>query len=116
MQRRGDNLAIALAKVSDAAADQAAMQRSRSMVWLATYDIERVTEITSGENTGLTLTNHHVVRHVEPLSGVVATSELPASFDAQVQLEDGQRCAVVVQEILPGDVPGRIWGAANCPG
>jgi hypothetical protein len=75
---------------------------------LVGYDERHVTRIESGENSGKTLVNHHVVRGFKSVA-----SWSGRRFELTVPLDDdGERsdfCAVLVQ--LPGQ--GRIIGAAR---
>ncbi|MEM9605677.1 MAG: DUF1223 domain-containing protein, partial [Pseudomonadota bacterium] len=77
-----------------------------AQVWLAVFDIEATTEITSGENHDKTLTSHHIVRSFEPVSPAGVTS-----FSVAPTLGEGQGCALLVQS---PDL-GPIHGAAYCP-
>ena len=89
-------------------AGEFASKNSRADVWLATFDIERTTEITGGENKNLTLVNHHVVRNLRSLGQVNSDG-----FRSRVspELTAGQGCALFVQ----GQLPGSVLAAVNCP-
>lgn len=85
-------------------------------IWLAVFDVEETTTITTGENHDKTLVSHHVVRQFNPVTPQGGYSELLASdgsfqINVEVQLGEGQGCAVIFQEMLPGP----IHGAAYCP-
>lgn len=86
-----------------------------SHLWLAVFDIEKSTEVVSGENHDKTLTNHHIVYELDlltPRSGYAAlrTSDSRLSLDIEVSLSDGQGCSVLFQSYAPG----LIHGAAYC--
>lgn len=79
-------------------------------LWLVVYTDRRTVRIKAGENEGRSITYHNVVRKLEPLGSwqgapVRLTVDLP-------KLEDGQRCAVLLQEGSPQN-PGRILSAAR---
>jgi hypothetical protein len=78
-------------------------------LWLVRYQRTKSTRVTSGENKGKTLTNHHVVTRMERIgawSGTAMTVTVP---DVALSPEEG--CAVLVQD----DNHGPIFGAAECP-
>jgi len=88
----------------------------RAHLWIAVFDIEKTTEITTGENHDKTLTSHHIVREFNQLTKrkgftELATGEHSVTLNHQVQLKEGQGCAVLLQE----DSLGPIYGAAYCP-
>ncbi|MBO6781748.1 MAG: DUF1223 domain-containing protein [Alphaproteobacteria bacterium] len=78
-------------------------------VWLVTFVREHTTKVLRGENHGKTLTNHNIVRDVRKVgswngaAGAISVKDLA--------LEDGQGCAVLVQD---GEV-GPVLGATYCP-
>ena len=85
-------------------------------VWLAVFDVEETTIITTGENHDKSLVSHHIVREFNPVTPQGGYSELLASdgsfqVNVEVELGEGQGCAVLFQET----VPGPIHGAAYCP-
>lgn len=85
-------------------------------VWLAVFDVEETTVITTGENHDKTLTSHHIVREFEQVSPRGGIADLVGSdgnlqLDVSVSLGEGQGCAVLVQ----GFGLGPIHGAAYCP-
>jgi len=89
---------------------------SSAHVWLAVFDIEEITKITTGENHDKSLVSHHIVRAFNPVTPQGGYSELMASdgsfqINVEVELGEGQGCAVLFQEM----VPGPIHGAAYCP-
>lgn len=82
---------------------------SQADVWLVTFIREVTTQVLRGENHGKTLTNHNIVRtvrHIGKWKGETAAFEVSG-----LKLEDGQGCAVLVQD---GKV-GPVLGAAYCP-
>lgn len=89
---------------------------SSAHVWLAVFDIEETTKITTGENHDKSLVSHHIVREFNSVTPHGGYSELLASdgsfqINVEVELGEGQGCAVLFQEM----VPGPIHGAAYCP-
>ena len=86
-------------------------------VWLAVFDIEETTKITTGENHDKTLTSHHMVRQLDLLSPRGGYTKLEASESGVLQLEtgivlgEGQGCAVLFQ----GSELGTVHGASYCP-
>ena len=85
-------------------------------VWLAVFDIEETTKITTGENHDKTLTSHHIVREFNQLSPQDDYTKLEASdgvlkLETGVVLTEGQGCAVLIQ----GAEPGAVHGASYCP-
>ncbi len=78
-------------------------------VWLVIFVREHTTKVVRGENHGKTLTNHNIVREVRKVGswdGAAAKIAVP-----DIELEDGQDCAILVQD---GAV-GPVLGAAYCP-
>ncbi len=78
-------------------------------IWLVTFVREHTTKVLRGENHGKSLTNHNVVRdirHVGTWDGAAAGVTVD-----ELTLEDGQGCAVLVQE----GATGPVLGAAYCP-
>ena len=85
-------------------------------VWIAIFDIEKTTEIPSGENHDKTLTSHHIVRQFNQLTPqegftALASANNNPTLNHQVELKEGQGCAVLFQEVSLGP----IYGAAYCP-
>ena len=85
-------------------------------LWIAVFDIEKTTEIPSGENHDKTLTSHHIVRQfnqLTPASGYagLASAGNTLELNHRVELKEGQGCAVLLQEVSLGP----IYGAAYCP-
>lgn len=83
----------------------------KSGLWLMVFHKQRTTNITGGENNRLTLSNHHIVTAIQPigrvaktLSGKTADGALLLAENVTVELEDGQGCAVLMQDALPGSV------------
>jgi hypothetical protein len=79
-------------------------------LWLVVYLDSQTVRIKAGENEGRTITYHNVVRSLEPVAqwrgeAVSVTVDMP-------EHEDGQRCAVLLQEGTPKS-PGRILSAAR---
>ncbi len=62
-----------------------------------------------GETHGKTLTNHNIVREVRRIGGWDGTASKVGVSD--VMLEEGQGCAVLVQD----GQTGPVLGAAYCP-
>jgi len=85
-------------------------------LWIAVFDIEKTTEITTGENHDKSLTSHHIVRifnQLTPQDGLatLASANNTLALNHQVELKEGQGCAVLLQEVTLGT----IYGAAYCP-
>ena len=85
-------------------------------LWLAVFDTEETTTITTGENHDKTLVSHHIVREFEQVTPPGDYSELLTSdgdlqLDVNIRLEEGQGCAVLLQE----SALGAIHGASYCP-
>jgi hypothetical protein len=84
---------------------------SRATLWLVLFkDAEDVT-IGRGENSGRTLTYHHVVRQLQRLAmwkGAPLSIDLPASVMEEAG-SDG--CAVLLQSEAGDGLPGPILGA-----
>jgi hypothetical protein len=87
------------------------MHKDGADIWLVTFIREVTTEVVRGENHGKTLTSHNIVRkvrHVGEWNGT--TASFGVSKD-ELALEDGQGCAILVQD----ERPGPVLGAAYCP-
>ena len=85
-------------------------------VWIAIFDIEKTTEVATGENHDKTLVSHHIVRQFNQLTPRAGFAELVSddntlALSHQVDLKTGQGCAVLFQEVTLGP----IYGAAYCP-
>jgi len=85
-------------------------------LWVAVFDIEKTTEITTGENHDKTLTSHHIVRQFDQLTpddgfAALVSSDSTLELKHQLELKEGQGCAVLLQEVSLGP----IYGAAYCP-
>jgi len=85
-------------------------------LWIAVFDIEKTTEIATGENHDKTLTSHHIVREFNQLTPAAGFTSLVSDdntlkLDHQVELKEGQGCAVLLQEVTLGT----IYGASYCP-
>jgi len=85
-------------------------------LWIAVFDIEETTEIPSGENHDKTLTSHNIVRQfnqLTPNNGLAALVSANNTLELkhQVELKEGQGCAVLLQDVTLGP----IYGAAYCP-
>jgi len=90
---------VSVGDVADAQAD----------VWLVTFIREATTRVPRGENHGKTLSSHNIVRatrHIGKWDGKTIAFDV-----SDLTLEDGQSCAVLVQD---GEV-GPVLGAAYCP-
>ncbi len=74
---------------------------------LVTFQRDVVTDVTGGENAGLTLTNTNVVKGVRHL-GLI--EKISTTF-AVAAPDNGEGCALILQE--PGQ--GRIHSAIYCP-
>lgn len=78
-------------------------------VWLVTFIREVTTQVVRGENHGKTLTNHNIVRKTRHIGKWDGTA---TAFDvSNLVLEEGQGCAVLVQD----GKAGPVLGAAYCP-
>lgn len=77
-------------------------------VLLATYKKKAVTEITGGENKGISLTNHHIVTNLHRLGEVREAGDITFTIDSPAAT-DG--CVVFVQE----DALTPIYAAVACP-
>ncbi|MBT4905669.1 MAG: DUF1223 domain-containing protein [Rhodospirillaceae bacterium] len=78
-------------------------------VWLVTFIREVTTQVVRGENHGKTLTSHNIVRnvrHIGEWDGKTTSIDV-----SDLTLEEGQSCAILVQD---GKV-GPVLGAAYCP-
>jgi len=82
---------------------------SQADVWLVTFIREVTTKVVRGENHGKTLTNHNIVREVRRIGEW--DGKMTAIDVTDLALEDGQSCAILVQD---GKV-GPVLGAAYCP-
>ncbi len=82
---------------------------SNADVWLVTFIREVTTKVARGENHGKTLTNHNIVREVRRIGEW--DGKMTAIDVTDLALEDGQSCAILVQD---GKV-GPVLGAAYCP-
>lgn len=82
---------------------------TRADVWLVTFIREVTTKVVRGENHGKTLTNQNIVREVRRIGEW--DGKMTAIDVTDLTLEDGQSCAVLVQD---GKV-GPVLGAAYCP-
>jgi len=85
-------------------------------LWIAVFDIEKTTKIATGENHDKTLTSHHIVRQFNQLTPKSGFADLTSNgntleLNHQVQLNEGQGCAVLLQEVTLGT----IYGASYCP-
>ena len=120
------DLAVALDPASDTTAGKTGLSielagqhdqvPGSAHLWIAVFDIEKTTEITTGENHDKTLTSHHIVRQFKQLTPRNGFAELVAAdntlkLNHEVRLKEGQGCAVLLQE----DSLGPIYGAAYCP-
>lgn len=76
-------------------------------VWMVRFRPREVTDVERGENHGKTLTNHHIVTHLQRLGDWTGGA---ATFSA-ARDGDGEGCAVLVQE----EGPGPVLAAAYCP-
>lgn len=82
---------------------------ARGDVWLVTFIREVTTNVVRGENHGKTLTNHNIVRDVRRIGEW--NGKMTAISVSDLTLEDGQSCAILVQD--GKDAP--VVGAAYCP-
>jgi len=78
-------------------------------VWLVTFVREHTTKVLRGENHRKSLTNHNIVRDIRRVGAWDGTAAGIAVED--LSLEDGQGCAVLVQD----GATGPVLGAAYCP-
>jgi hypothetical protein len=82
---------------------------AKALVWLAVFDKYQSTEVTTGENHGKRMINHHVVRELTPIAdwrngGGATTVDVPSLQD------DNVGCAIFVQETKIG----KVLGAEYC--
>lgn len=91
----------------------------KSGLWLVVFHQQRSTDITAGENSRKTLINHHIVTSISPIGrlGNVLKTDVPdaegrllLAENVTVKLEEGQGCAVLIQD----DLPGTIHAAGYC--
>ena len=78
-------------------------------VWLARVERVSATRVTGGENKGLTLTNHRVVRELRRIgdwAGAPVALEVP-----ELELASNESCIAFVQD----ERQGPILAAATCP-
>ena len=97
--RDGGGIRVSLPDVAKDGAD----------VWLVTFIHEQTTQVVRGENHGKTLTSHNIVRmvrHIGEWDGSAKTFDV-----ADLGLEAGQGCAILVQD----ERPGPVLGASYCP-
>jgi len=85
-------------------------------LWIAVFDIEKTTIITTGENHDKTLTSHHIVRQFNQLTpddgfAKLVSADNTLELNHQVELKEGQGCAVLLQEVTLGT----IYAASYCP-
>ena len=85
-------------------------------LWIAVFDIEKTTKITTGENHDKSLTSHHIVRQFSQLTAAdgfagLVSSNNTVELNHLVELKQGQGCAVLLQDASLGP----IYGAAYCP-
>jgi len=85
-------------------------------LWIAVFDIEKTTEIATGENHDKTLTSHNIVRQFDQLTpndglAALVSANNTLELTHQVELKEGQGCAVLLQDVTLGP----IYGAAYCP-
>jgi len=83
-------------------------------VWLVQFDQRHVTEISSGENKGKTLTNSNIVRNLQSL-GKWRGQSLVIHSDLE-PLGANQACAIIVQAYSGSKdrIDGPVLGAAKC--
>lgn len=74
-----------------------------------TFVREHTTKVLRGENHGKSLTNHNIVRDIRRVGAWDGTAAGIAVED--LSLEDGQGCAVLMQD----GATGPVLGAAYCP-
>jgi hypothetical protein len=78
-------------------------------IWLVTFIHEQTTQVVRGENYGKILTSHNIVRMVRHIGEWDWSAK---TFDvADLGLEAGQGCAILVQD----ERPGPVLGASYCP-
>jgi hypothetical protein len=117
---KGLPIQLSLASTGDAiavnigAADPAAKaDMPHATLWLVMYDRTATVPITRGENSGMTITYHNVVRKVRPIAmwkGEAMAVDLPKS---EVKHAEVNRCAVLLQTETKDGLPGPILGAAT---
>ncbi len=84
-------------------------EASDASVWLVRFTKSVTTEITSGENKGLTLENHNVVTSMEPIGAVPKSDSV--IFSAAIDPDPNEGCAVLIQD----NFHSPILAAAKCP-
>jgi len=82
---------------------------ANAKVWLVRFLKSTTTEITSGENKGKVLSNHHVVTSKDSLGSFPKNDS--TQFIASVHSDPNMGCAVLVQD----DFHSPILAAARCP-
>ena len=120
------NLTVSYYSGADSASGQRGLQveiaggdreiPASAQVWLAVFDIEKTTKISTGENHDKTLTSHHIVRDFDQLTSHTGFADQLSAANTlemvhQIKLGEGQGCAVLVQDARLGS----IYGAAYCP-
>lgn len=80
-----------------------------AQVWFVRYQQQATTEITAGENKGLSLTNHNIVLSMEALGSVGESGS--TDYEVQADSDENIGCAVLVQD----NVLSPILAAAKCP-
>lgn len=79
-------------------------------VWVVRFIKSVTTEITSGENKGLTVENHNVVTSAKSLGSVPKANS--AQFTADIDPDPNMGCAIVIQD----NFQSPILAASKCPG
>jgi hypothetical protein len=84
----------------------------KGVLWLILFDRSRTVQIGHGENSGRTITYYNVVRKLQRLQmwkGKEISLSLP---QAELYESGADGCAVLLQTVASGGLPGTILGAA----
>lgn len=85
-------------------------QAQSATIWLAVVAPRVEVKVKKGENTGKMLPYHNVVREIMPV-GMWAGKPMHVELPANVLLEAGDRCAVLLQSEDGGRILGAVWAS-----
>ncbi len=86
----------------------ASKSSTTATVWLVGFDNKHTTPITSGENSGRTISYYHVVRAIRPIGTWGGNAmEIPVSLTQQ-GIAKFENCAVIVQRGRTGPILGAV--------